>query len=217
MSQDILDQLYPWQAPAGPGLTTAELSAAVNAKRAQGDAVRAAFFETQMPDLIAAATALAACFRGGGRLFTIGNGGSACDAAHIAVEFAHPVTTGRPALPSLNLCADTALLTALSNDVGADEIFARQIRLQARPGDALIGVSTSGNSSNLLAAFRAAAECRLCTIALSGAGGGALAGMAEVQHCLSVPGDSVHRIQETQLLIYHLLWDLVHALLEASA
>lgn len=215
MSDQTLDQLYPWQqdqsAPA------ADLAGSVAAKLAASQEAGRAFFEAQTPALIAAARTLAESFRQGGRLLTMGNGGSACDAAHIAVEFTHPVTAGRPALPSLNLSADTAMLTAVANDVGVEQVFARQIIAHGRAGDVLMGVSTSGNSPNLLAGFRQAAQQGLHGIALSGGDGGELARLPGLSHCLSVPGDSVHRIQENQVLIYHILWDLVHSLLAAPA
>ncbi len=205
---------YPWLSEAGDSSTS--LAAAVEAKRADSQAAARAFFADQTPQLLAAASALATCFRAGGRLFTMGNGGSACDAAHIALEFTHPVTAGRPALPAVNLTADTAVLSALANDIGAEALFARQLIAQARAGDALIGVSTSGNSANLLAAFDQGAQIGMTGIALSGAGGGALADQAGVAHCLVVPSTSVHRIQETHVLIYHILWDLVHAALAGA-
>ncbi len=215
MSDDLLDQLYPWQQarPTGAG----DLAASVAAKVAASQAAGRAFFESQTPALIAAARSLADSFRQGGRLLTMGNGGSACDAAHIAVEFNHPVTAGRPALPCINLSADTAMLTAVANDVGVEEVYVRQIIAHGRAGDVLIGISTSDNSPNLLAGFRQGARQGLHGIALSGGDGGAVARLPEVAHCLSVPGDSVHRIQENQLLIYHILWDLVHSLLAAPA
>jgi phosphoheptose isomerase len=101
----------------------------------------------------------------------MGNGGSSCDAAHMAVEFQHPVTAGRPALPALNLVSDTAMITAVGNNVGFAHIFVRQLIAQSRRGDALIGVSTSGNSDNLLAAFVKAKELGLLTIGLAGGSG----------------------------------------------
>ena len=94
----------------------------------------------------------------------MGNGGSSCDAAHIAVEFLHPVTAGRPALTAVNLVADTAMMTAVGNDVGIAHIFVRQVIAQARRGDGLIGISTSGNSENLMAAFVKARELGVVTI-----------------------------------------------------
>ena len=95
---------------------------------------RAVLRRSRAPALVAAARALAEVFRGGGRLFTMGNGGSSCDAAHIAVEFLHPVTAGRPALPAINLAADVAMLSAIGNDLGFEHVFVRQLIAQARAG-----------------------------------------------------------------------------------
>jgi D-sedoheptulose 7-phosphate isomerase len=171
------------------------------------------FFEANGPAVVAVAHAIAGVYRHDGRLFTMGNGGSSCDAAHIAVEFLHPVTTGRPALTAINLVADTAMMTAVGNDVGFSHIFVRQLVAQARRGDALIGVSTSGNSENLLGAFAKARAMGLLTIGLSGHDGGKMAASPDLDHCLVVPSDSIHRVQETHVAIYHILWDLVHTLL----
>ncbi|HEV3422679.1 MAG TPA: SIS domain-containing protein [Paraburkholderia sp.] len=171
------------------------------------------FFEANGPAVVAVAHAIAGVYRRDGRLFAMGNGGSSCDAAHITVEFLHPVTTGRPALTAINLVADTAMMTAVGNDVGFSHIFVRQLVAQARRGDALIGVSTSGNSDNLLAAFAKGREMGLLTIGLSGHDGGRMAASADLDHCLVVPSDSIHRVQETHVAIYHILWDLVHTLL----
>jgi D-sedoheptulose 7-phosphate isomerase len=163
--------------------------------------------------VVAAAKAIAAVYRRHGRLFAMGNGGSSCDAAHITVEFLHPVTAGRPALPAVNLDADIAMLTAIGNDIGFEHIFVRQLIAQARPGDGLIGISTSGNAANLLRAFDKAKELGITTIALSGGNGGAMARSSSVDHCLVVETDSIHRVQECHVAIYHILWDLVHTLL----
>lgn len=171
------------------------------------------FFEENGAKLVDAAHAVAEVYRRNGRLFSMGNGGSSCDAAHIAVEFLHPVTAGRPALSAINLAADTAMMTAVGNDVGFKHIFVRQLIAQARKGDGLIGVSTSGNSDNLLAAFAKAKELELVTIGLAGMDGGKMAQSPHVDHCLTVRTDSIHRIQETHLAVYHILWDLVHTLL----
>ncbi|HEY2000315.1 SIS domain-containing protein [Paraburkholderia sp.] len=171
------------------------------------------FFEANGRAVVAVAHVIADVYRRDGRLFAMGNGGSSCDAAHIAVEFLHPVTTGRPALCAINLVADTAMMTAVGNDVGFAHIFVRQLIAQARHGDALIGISTSGNSDNLLAAFAKAHAMGLQTIGLSGHDGGRMAASADLDHCLVVPSDSIHRIQETHVAIYHILWDLVHTLL----
>ena len=162
--------------------------------------------------MIDAAGAVADIYRRHGRLFTMGNGGSSCDAAHVAVEFLHPVTAGRPALTAIDLTADRTMMTAVGNDVGFAHIFVRQIIAQGRRGDALIGLSTSGNSQNLVKAFLKAKEMGLTTIGLSGMSGGEMAKIG-LDHCLVVETDSIHRIQECHVAIFHVLWDLVHTLL----
>jgi D-sedoheptulose 7-phosphate isomerase len=215
MNEDALRSLYPFLHGArqdAPRLDRALLDA-VRMKADEGLAVKRRFFEHHGDAVVATAHALAAVFRRGGRLYAMGNGGSSCDAAHIAVEFTHPITAGRPALAAINLAADTAMLTAVGNDVGAAHVFVRPLLALARRGDGLIGVSTSGNSPNLLAAFAAARQLGVATIALTGNDGGALARSADIDHCLVVASDSVHRVQETHVAIYHIIWDLVHTLL----
>lgn len=170
------------------------------------------YFAKNRQALVDASQTLADTYQSGGRLLSMGNGGSSCDAAHIAVEFLHPVTAGRPALPAINLSSDVATMTALSNDVGYEHVFVRQLIAHGRPGDCLIGVSTSGNSDNLMKAFLKAKEMDLRTIGLAGMSGGAMA-RAGLDHCLVVETDSIHRVQECQLATYHILWDLVHTLL----
>jgi D-sedoheptulose 7-phosphate isomerase len=214
-SKDILDSLYPFlreHVPAPIPLDD-ELLHSVRLKAEDSLAVKAAFFDRHGEQVVATAKAIASIYRRNGRLFVMGNGGSSCDAAHIAVEFQHPVTAGRPALPAVNLDADVAMLTAVGNDIGFDHIFVRQVIAQARKGDGLIGVSTSGNAVNLLRAFEKAKELDVTTIALSGGDGGAMARSPSVDHCLVVETDSIHRVQECHVAIYHILWDLVHTLL----
>jgi D-sedoheptulose 7-phosphate isomerase len=191
----------------------AALLESVHLKAQDSVGTKRRFFEANGPAVVAVAHAIAGVYRHDGRLFTMGNGGSSCDAAHIAVEFLHPVTAGRPALTAINLVADTAMMTAVGNDVGFSHIFVRQLVAQARRGDALIGVSTSGNSENLLAAFAKGRAIGLLTIGLSGHDGGKMAASPDLDHCLVVPSDSIHRVQETHVAIYHILWDLVHTLL----
>ncbi|HTT13314.1 MAG TPA: SIS domain-containing protein [Burkholderiaceae bacterium] len=210
-----LQSLYPFlhgQAPDAQQLDRALLESVQQKARDSADTKRH-FFERHGAAVVSVAHALAGVYRRGGRLFTMGNGGSSCDASHIAVEFLHPVTAGRPALTAVNLAADTALLTAVSNDVGVAHVFVRPLIALARRGDGLIGVSTSGNSENLLAAFDKAKEMGLLTIGLAGHDGGAMARSGRVDFCLVVESDSIHRIQETHVAIYHILWDLVHTLL----
>jgi len=213
--QGPLQDLYPFLQPRGRNTDTldAVLLESVRQKSQDSAATKRRFFERDGAAVVAVARAIANVYRHDGRLFTMGNGGSSCDAAHIAVEFLHPVTTGRPALTAVNLVADTAMLTAVGNDVGFGHVFVRQVIAQARRGDALIGISTSGNSDNLLAAFAKARQMGMITIGLSGYDGGKMAHSADVDHCLVVPSDSIHRIQETHVAIYHIVWDLVHTLL----
>lgn len=215
MTHEALQSLYPFLhgAKQDAGRLDQALLDAVRMKAEDSLAVKRAFFERNAAQVVAMARAIATMYQRNGRLFSMGNGGSSCDAAHIAVEFEHPITAGRPALPAINLVADTAMLTAVGNDVGIDHIFVRPLIALARPGDGLIGFSTSGNSPNLLAAFATAKRLGLATFGLSGHDGGAMAGSAALDHCLVVESDSVHRIQETHVATYHILWDLVHTLL----
>ena len=175
--------------------------------------VKEKFFAENAKQIVEIAHAIADVYEADGRLLTMGNGGSSCDAAHIAVEFLHPVTAGRPALTAINLVADTAMMTAVGNDIGFAHIYTRQIIAHGRKGDAVIGISTSGNSENLINAFGKAKELGLITIGLAGGRGGEMKASSSVDYCLVVPSDSIHRIQECHVAIYHILWDLVHTLL----
>ncbi len=210
-----LKGLYPFlhATPQDAAKMDAALLHSVAVKAAELRAANEAFFAAQAETLLAAARALAETWRGGGRLFAMGNGGSSCDASHIAVEFEHPITAGRPALPAIDLAADVAMLSAVGNDVGFDQVFARQVAAHARRGDALAGFSTSGNSANLIAGFAAAKERGLVTIGFAGGGGGRMKSSGMVDHCIVVPTDSIHRVQECHVAAYHILWDLVHTLL----
>jgi len=213
--QPVLLALYPFIAGRAhePVALERALLDAIAGKAAESRATSERFFAAAAPALLAAATAIAGAFRRGGRLLAMGNGGSSCDAAHIAVEFLHPVTAGRPALPAINLVADVATLSAIGNDLGFEHVFVRQLVAHGRAGDALIGVSTSGHSSNLLAAFGKARELGIATIGLVGGDGGAMRSSGLVDHCLVAPSSSIHRIQEAHVVAYHILWDLVHTLL----
>jgi D-sedoheptulose 7-phosphate isomerase len=214
-NETALAALYPFLhgAARDERLLSGALLDSVARKAADSRETNARFFAGQGEALVAASRAVADVYRGGGRLFAMGNGGSSCDAAHIAVEFTHPVTTGRPALPALSLTADVAMLTAIGNDVGFEHVFARQLLAHARRGDGLIGVSTSGNSPDLIAAFAVAKQIGLVTVGLAGGDGGAMLRSGTVDHCLVVPSASVHRVQECHVAAYHVMWDLVHTLL----
>jgi D-sedoheptulose 7-phosphate isomerase len=210
-----LQALYPFLhgQPQDAAKLDAALAHSVGVKAAESRDASSTFFATEATALVDCAKALAALWRAGGRLFAMGNGGSSCDASHITVEFLHPITAGRPALPVVNLGADLAMITAVGNDVGFDQIFARQIIAQARTGDGLFGFSTSGNSANLIAGFAAAKDQGLATFGFAGGDGGKMKTSGLVDHCLVVTSLSVHRIQECHVAAYHILWDLVHTLL----
>ena len=191
----------------------ATLLGSVAEKARESRRANEAFFAEQGGALLATARAIASVYRVSGRLLSMGNGGSSCDAAHLAVEFAHPVTAGRPALPAINLCADVAFLSAVANDVGFEHVFVRQLTALGRKGDALIGFSTSGNSANLMNAFAKAKELGIVCIGFAGGDGGRMQSSGLLDHCLVVPSSSIHRVQECHVAAYHVLWDLVCTLL----
>jgi D-sedoheptulose 7-phosphate isomerase len=215
MTENNLKALYPFLhgAASDPAALDAALLHSIAEKARESRETNERFFAEHGPALIAAARSIAEAYRRGGRLFTMGNGGSSCDAAHVAVEFQHPITTGRPALTAINLAADIAIMSAVANDVGFEHVFVRQIVAQGRRGDVLFGISTSGSSANLIAAFAKAREMGLVTIGLAGGDGGRMKSCELLDHCLVVPSASIHRIQESHVTAYHVLWDLVHALL----
>ncbi len=182
-------------------------------KAANSREVQQKYIEEYGVTIVSAARTIAEVYQRGGRLLVMGNGGSSTDAGHIAVEFLHPITVGRPALDAIDLTADTGMITAVGNDLTFEDIFKRQLIAKGRKGDVLIGLSTSGNAKNLLAAFTQAKEMGLSTIALAGGNGGKMANSPEVDHCLVVETTSIHRVQESHLATYHILWDLVHTIL----
>ncbi len=139
----------------------------------------------------------------GNSIFFFGNGGSAADSQHLAAELVGRFTLERRPLPALALTTDTSILTSIGNDYGFDQIFIRQIRALGRSGDVAIGLSTSGNSANVLAAIDAARARGLFTVALTGESGGKLAGCANV--CLRVPSTNTARIQESHITLGHLI------------
>jgi D-sedoheptulose 7-phosphate isomerase len=158
-----------------------------------------------------AAATVSASLAGGGKVWLFGNGGSAADAQHIAAELVGRFGPDRRALPAEALTTNSSILTAVANDYGFDEIFARQLEASARPGDVAIGISTSGASENVLRGLRKARELGLETVALTGGNGGALRDAAA--ECIVVPDSETPRIQECHLLIGHVLCQLVEAAL----
>lgn len=167
------------------------------------------------PDLLAAAAEVAElfvrCYRDGGRAVLFGNGGSAADAAHVAAEFLGRCTRDRPPLPALALTEGLATLTALGNDYGYEEVFARQLRAQARPGDLVVALSTSGRSPNVIRGLEEAASLGLVTVGLTGGDGGAFPGL--VDHLLVAPSQHTGRIQEVHQVWCHVWVEVVEAAL----
>jgi len=184
---------------------------AILRKARESAEVKEQFFRAEADRIEALVRAMAARFSSGGRLYVMGNGGSATDAQHVSLEFFHPIIEKRKALPAIALTADQALLTAISNDRDFAKIFADQLRVLAQPGDMALAVSTSGKSPNLVQALETAREMGLLTIAFTGKDGGRLPDLAE--YCFVVPSFSIHRIQETHVTLYHVVWDLVHVAL----
>jgi D-sedoheptulose 7-phosphate isomerase len=178
---------------------------AILRKARESAALTTAFFEAHAEALEACARALAERFERGGRLFTMGNGGSACDAQHIAVEFQHPIVEKRRALEARPLAADTALLTAIGNDGDFARVFVAQLEVSARPEDAVLGISTSGASANVNHALRYARKRGLLTIGFAGRDGGSMIDVCDF--AFVVPTWSIHRIQEVHTVLLHLLWD----------
>ena len=157
-----------------------------------------------------AAAALSASFQAGGRLLALGNGGSATDAMDVVADFvAAPGSRGWPPRRALDLCADTAIITAIANDIGTEAIFARQIIAYGRPGDTLMAFSTSGNSLSVLDALGEARRRELVTVALVGYDGGRVASEGLADHVIVTPSQHIPRIQEAQATAYHLLRELV--------
>jgi D-sedoheptulose 7-phosphate isomerase len=157
--------------------------------------------------LLACAGEMAERFAAGGRLLAFGNGGSATDAQQLTTVFLYPGGIARP-LPALCLASDASVLTALSNDIGVDVVFARQVAAFGGKDDIAVGLSTSGNSDNLLRAFDEASRRGLLTVGIAGYSGGRMAELDSIDYLFVAPSTSVHRIQEAQTTIYHVLWEL---------
>ncbi len=217
--EDFSRVFYPFlheQKKAPPELL-AGLRFSLLAKARESAQTKTAFFEQNQDLILKASLTLARAFHTDHKLLVCGNGGSATDAQHVAVEFMHPITVGRRALPAICLTNDMAMVTAVANDVGFEAVFVRQIIALGQEGDVLLAISTSGNSGNLLRAFETARRLKIVTMAFSGNDGGAMAGSRSeglVDFCFTVPTSSVHRIQETHVALYHVLWDLVHEFLQ---
>jgi len=171
--------------------------------------------EKTLPQQVARAiVSMTACLRAGGKIMACGNGGSAADAQHFAAELIGRFERERPELAAIALTTDTSILTAVGNDYGYDEIFSKQVRGLGKNGDILLGISTSGNSKNVVRAIEAAKKMGITIIALTGNGGGKIASLLDVDDIhLCAPSTRTARIQETHLVLLHALCDGVDHLL----
>ena len=186
-------------------LLARNLHASINAKLALLDdaALSRAFVD--------AADAVVRCYRAGGRLYIAGNGGSAADAQHLAAEFVSKLARDRAPLPAEALTTDSSIITAIGNDYGFDQVFARQLAGKARAGDMFLGITTSGESPNILRALHECGRMGLSSIVFSGRGGGRARELAT--HCLAVPGSATSTIQELHIVLAHTLCECVETAL----
>jgi D-sedoheptulose 7-phosphate isomerase len=159
------------------------------------------------PTIAEAGRLLIAALRAGNKVLFCGNGGSAADCQHLAAELVGRYRRERRALPAIALTVDSSALTAIGNDYGFDNLFARQLAGLARPGDVLIALSTSGNSENVIRTIETARRLEVATIGLTGQGGGAMAALCDL--CIHVPATETARIQEMHIAVGHLLCGFV--------
>jgi D-sedoheptulose 7-phosphate isomerase len=211
-----VEALYPflYSGPSDVEAVREQVRRSTVAKAEEIVELRARVLEREADRLVECAQAMARSFAAGGTLLAFGNGGSSTDAQDVASMFLHGGDSGR-ALPALSLTADIAVVTALSNDIGFEVVFARQLAAFGRAGDIAFGLSTSGNSANLIRGFEQAARIGMITVGLTGGGGGKMAEVDTIDHLFVIPSSSVHRIQETQTTVYHALWELVQRELAA--
>ena len=163
--------------------------------------------KSQAENIEKAAKAIIGSFRNGGKILVFGNGGSAADSQHIAAELVGRFKKERKALPAIALTTNTSTLTAIANDYGYDVTFSRQVEALGREGDVAIGLSTSGNSKNVVAALKCAKSAGLKTIGLTGAGHGAMKDICDI--LIAIPSKNTPRIQESHILIAHIICELI--------
>ncbi len=214
-AQGTVESLYPFLYASTSDLPAVleEVRRSTVAKTAEIMELRRLISERDGARLAACAQESARRIAAGGRLFTFGNGGSATDAQQVATLYLYPGGDATP-VAAYNLASDTAILTALSNDVGVDVVFSRQIAAFGRRDDIAVGLSTSGNSANLLRAFDEASRRGMATIGFSGYDGGKMAELDSIDYLFVAPSSSVHRIQEAQTTVYNVLWELTVAALD---
>ncbi|MEO5761669.1 MAG: D-sedoheptulose 7-phosphate isomerase [Vicinamibacteria bacterium] len=181
--------------------------ARVDAVIAESLDVKRRFFEVHAAELVALADRIAERVRKGGKVLVFGNGGSAADAQHFAGELVGRFTKEGPPIPALALTTDSSIMTAIGNDYGYEYVFKRQVEAHARPEDIAVGISTSGNSKNVLEAMHVAKSRGLLTVGMTGEGGGQL-GLV-VDHLFAAPSKDTPRIQEVHHLMNHILCELL--------
>lgn len=212
-----VESLYPflYSGVSDVDAVLAEVVRSTTEKTDEIDRLRADVLELYRDRFLECATAMAASFAAGGRLFTMGNGGSSTDAQAVAELFQNPGPGGRP-LPAEALATDVAVLTALANDVSFDVVFARPLAANGRAGDIVMGLSTSGGSANVLRGFDEATRRGMLTIGMAGYDGGKMVEADTIDHLFVMPSSSVHRIQEAQTTSYHVLWELTQLALPTT-
>ena len=173
--------------------------------------VKEKFINENLDTVVEVSELIADAFNKGGKVFLFGNGGSATDASHIASEFINRFRKERPALPAIALSTDMAVMTSIANDHDFSEVFSRQLKALAGEGDIVIAISTSGNSSNVIKAVETAKRKKLKIVALTGIKGDKLASKAD--YVLAVPSSKVPRIQETHIILGHVLCQMVDEIL----
>jgi D-sedoheptulose 7-phosphate isomerase len=179
--------------------------------------LRRATLDHSGEQIVAAGRAMAQAFGNGATLLAFGNGGSTTDAQDMVTELLNPPFPDWPTLPAIALTNDIAVVTAVANDVGFDNVFARQVIAFGRAGDIALGISTSGNSSNVLVAFEQAKKQGLLTIGLAGYDGGKMLHSPAVDFCINAPSDHIPRIQEAQATVYHALLEVIHTLIRRNS
>jgi D-sedoheptulose 7-phosphate isomerase len=195
---------------AAPVFKEGELAGIILRQCREAMEAKERFFTENAERIAECCGAMAAAFDRGARLWVFGNGGSCCDALHMAVECTHPIIERRPALPAMALTTDIATLTAIGNDQDFSLAYSQQLRVLGRPGDMAMGMSTSGKSANVNRGLQAGRELGMLTSGYAGRDGGRMP--AACDYCFIVPSFSIPRIQETQETLLHIMWDLVHVI-----
>ncbi|MBI4460363.1 MAG: D-sedoheptulose 7-phosphate isomerase [Acidobacteria bacterium] len=187
----------------------------VEEELAESCRVKQSFSPELKGQIVQLAERIAAALASGGTIYWFGNGGSAADAQHLAAELVGRLRRSREAFASVALTTNASILTAVANDISYEEVFARQVEALVRPSDVLIGISTSGNSDNVIRALQAGRDKNAFTVGWTGNSGGRLAEAAEL--CLRIPSQDTQRIQEAHITVGHILCGIVEDLLEGRA